>query len=57
MAKNHIGADYGDHFIIELNKALDRKIYPKNHEMVIRLNYMKKIINKVRGVRTVKIVP
>jgi hypothetical protein len=43
--------------VIELKKALDRKLYPKNHEMVIRLNYMKKLINKARGVKTIKLLP
>ena len=55
VGKNHGGADFGDHYVIELKKALDRKQYTKDHEMVLRLSYMKKIINKVRGVKTVKI--
>ena len=39
------GTDYGDQFIYPLNKALDRKIFKEDHEMIKRLNYLKKFMS------------
>ena len=47
VGKFKSGTDYGEQFIYPLKKALDRKIFKEDHEMIKRLSYLKKFMNMI----------